>query len=391
MASGDSLCIKNGLIYTPLKVIENGVLLIHKGKIKQVGSESQVNIPRNSTVIDADKHIVCPGFLDLQVNGGGGVFLTEDASYNGVCAVAKTHVKFGTTGILPTIITAETNIICTALKAVNEAVVKGTEGANVLGSHLEGPFINEERKGIHESKFIKKPSILNFDAFFKASQATLKILTLAPEIEGSLGLIRHARKRGVLVSVGHSTANYSQVQSATDAGLTLGTHVFNAMNGIDSREPGTVGAILSNDQIKTSLIADEIHVHPMSMKIVINAKGIDKVFLVTDSMPPIGTTIKAFKLFDKTIHVKDGACHNANGTIAGSVSSMNVSIKVIHEKVGIPLNWAIAMATEIPASIIGISDKKGSLAVGKDADITLCDSDMQIMKVIVGGKTLYEK
>jgi len=386
----NDLVIENGTVYTPLKIIQNGVTLIHNGKIAEVGSKSQVKIPKGLMRIDAEEHIVCPGFLDLQVNGGGGVFLTENGTYDDVCMMARAHAKFGTTSMLPTILTSERDKICTALKAVSEAVAKGTNGAAILGSHLEGPFINEKKKGAHEGKFIRSPSISDFDLFYQASKGTMKILTLAPEIEGSLSLIKHAKDRGVIVSIGHSIATYSQVCDAIEAGLSMATHIFNAMEGLGSREPGTVGAILANDNLKTGLIADGIHVHPMSMKIVIRVKGKENVFLVTDAMPPVGTNLGSFELYGKTIYVKEGGCYTADGTMAGSALSMNVAVKNIHQYVGIPLNYAIAMATEVPAKAIGLSNMKGSLAVGRDADIVICDSDMRIFKVLVGGRIVYE-
>lgn len=385
----NELIIENGKIYTPFRIIEDGSILIRNGKILRVGSRSQVRAS-NISKMDAEGRIVCPGFLDLQVNGGGGVFLTDEGTYEGVCAIAKAHAKFGTTGMLPTVLTAEVSKICKALEAVSEACSRGTNGAAVLGSHLEGPFINEKKKGAHEAKSIKPPSNSDFDLFYQASRGTMKILTLAPEIEGCLSLIRHAVSRGVFVSIGHSTANYSQVNSAMQAGLSLATHIFNAMEGLGSREPGTVGAILSSDNLKTGLIADGIHVHPASMKIVLRAKGTRNVFLVTDAMPPVGTDLKSFELYGNTIYVKEGGCYAADGTIAGSALSINVAIRTINQKVGIPLKDAILMATTVPAKAIGLFDSKGSLAVGKDADIVICDSSVRVFKVLVGGKIVYE-
>lgn len=390
MKEKSQFAIENGTIYTPLKIIEDGVLLVRDGKIVELGTKSQVKIPEGFNKVDAQGLIICPGFLDLQVNGGGGVFLTENSTYDDVCVMARAHAKFGTTGMLPTILTSEKNNICKALKAVSEAVFKGTGGATILGSHLEGPFINEKKKGAHEVKFIRPPSIDDFELFYQASEGTMKILTLAPEIEGSLSLIKYAKDRGVFLSIGHSVATYVQVCNAVEAGLSLATHIFNAMEGLGSREPGTVGAILANDKIKTGLIADCIHVHPMSMKIVIKSKGIKNVFLVTDAMPPIGTDLESFKLYDKTIYVKGGGCYAADGTLAGSALTMNIAVKNIHQQVGIPLNYAIAMATKVPAKAIGLSDRKGSLAVGKDADIVICDRGMRIFKVFAEGRMVYE-
>jgi N-acetylglucosamine-6-phosphate deacetylase len=384
------MLIENGTICTPLNVVEDGAVLAKGTKISYVGERSKLEVPTNVTRIDASGCIVCPGFIDLQVNGGGGVFLTEDGSYEGVCIVAKTHAMFGTTSLLPTVITAETHKICTALGAVNEAVKKGTGGADVLGSHLEGPFINEKKKGAHDARFIRPPSITDFDKFWKYSDRTIKILTLAPEIDGSLSLIKHVRDLGVNVSVGHSMATYANMCAAVEAGLTLGTHIFNAMDGLGSREPGTTGAILSDDRIRTGLIADGISVHPTSMRIVIKTKGFERVFLVTDAMPPVGTVLTSFRLNDKTIRVKGGGCYAEDETITGSILSMNVAVRTIHERVGIPLNQAIAMATLIPAVAIGVTGKKGALIKGNDADIVVCNSKMQVMKTIVKGENVFE-
>ncbi len=383
--------IENGAIYTPLSVIEDGAVLTEGTRISYVGERSKLGVPTNVTRIDASDCIVCPGFVDLQVNGGGGVFLTEDGSYEGVCIVAKTHTMFGTTSLLPTIVTAETHRICAALEAVRDAAKKGTGGAEVLGSHLEGPFINEKERGIHDARFIRLPSITDFDKFFEHSDGTIKILTLAPEIEGSLSLIKHARDQGVNVSVGHSMATYSNICAAVKAGLTLGTHIFNAMDGIGPRDPGTTGALLSEDSIRTGLIADGIHVHPISIRIILRTKGFERVFLVTDAMPPVGTTLTAFRLNDKTILVKDGGCYAEDGTIAGSVLSMNVAVRTIHEQAGIPLNQAIAMGTMIPARAIGAAGKKGTLVTGNDADIVICTPKMQVIKTIVKGEIVFER
>lgn len=390
MTANKNFVIENGTICTPSKFIEDGVLVIRNGKITYVGTKSAVSLPVTPTKIDAGGLIVCPGFIDLQSNGGGGIFLTEDGTYDGVCKMARAHVKFGTTSFAPTVITSSADKMCTALKAVAQAVSRGTGGATVLGSHLEGPFINAEKKGVHCAEFIKQPSKEEFDKFYSASEATMKILTLAPELEGSLGLISYATQRNVFVSIGHSTATYEQICSAVDKGLSLATHIYNGMVGLGSREPGPVGAILSDDRIKTGLISDGIHVHPMSMKIVVKAKGYENVFLVTDAMPPVGTDHESFMMYGQTIYVKEGGCYTADGTIAGSALTMNRAIKTMHERVGISLREAIAMATEVPANAIGVSDAKGNLSVGKDADIVICDREMQVFKVLIKGNVIHD-
>lgn len=370
-------------------MIQDGAVLVRDGKIRKVGPRHEV-LDAGVKTIDAEGRLVCPGFIDLQVNGGGGAFLTEDASYESVCTMAKTHSSFGTTSLLATVITSPENQIRAALSAVSDAARRGTGTATVLGAHLEGPFINETQRGTHDERYILRPSMQEFSAFYEASQGTLKLLTLAPELPGSLPLIEYAVARGVAVSIGHSAAKFSEVKTAVDAGATMATHVFNGMKDLDGREPGTVGGVLSIDRLRTGLIADGIHVHPMSMKVCIRAKGVEKVFLVTDAMPVVGTSMTSFRIYHKEISVREGGLYDPSGTLSGSTLTMNRAVRVINEAVGIPLHEAIAMATMNPAGALGIDGQKGALEPGRDADIVICDKDLTINKVLVKGRVVHE-
>jgi N-acetylglucosamine-6-phosphate deacetylase len=387
--SGESLVLYNAVVYTPRSVIQDGAVLVRDGKICKVGPRHEV-LHSGVETIDVEGRLVCPGFVDLQVNGGGGAFLTEDASYESVCMIAKTHSSFGTTSLLPTVITSPEDQIRAALSAVSDAARRGTGTATVLGAHLEGPFISEKQKGTHDERHILRSSIQEFSTFYEASQGTLRLLTLAPELPGSLPLIEYAVAKGVAVSIGHSAATFSEVKTAVDAGATMVTHIFNGMTDLDSREPGTVGAALSIDGLRTGLIADGIHVHPMSMKVCIRAKGVEKVFLVTDAMPPVGTSMTSFRIHDKEISVREGRLYDPSGTLSGSTLTMNRAVRVINEAVGIPLHEAIAMATINPAVALGIDGQKGTLEPGRDADIVICDRDLTISKVLVKGRVIHE-
>lgn len=388
MSSG-SLVIYNGVVYTPYSVIQDGAVVIRDGKIHRAGSRLEV-FDEGLETIDAEGKVVCPGFIDLQVNGGGGVFVTEDTDYESVCTMAKTHSSFGTTSLLPTVITAPEKQIRAALSAISDAARRGTGTASVLGAHLEGPFINRKRRGTHDERYILPPSIDRFSAFHSASQGTLRLLTLAPELLGSLPLIEYAVAKGIVVSIGHTAATFSEVKSAVDTGATMATHIFNGMEGLGSREPGTVGAVLSIDKLRAGLIADGIHVHPMSMRICIQAKGVEKIFLVTDAMPPVGTSMTSFRIYDKEIQVREGGLYDPSGMLSGSTLTMNRAVKVINEVVGIPLHKAISMATINPAVALGIDAQKGSLQPGKDADIVICDAHLTVAKVLVKGIVVYE-
>jgi N-acetylglucosamine-6-phosphate deacetylase len=252
-------------------VIQDGAVLVRDGRIEKVGSRRAV-ARRGLETLDAEGNLICPGFIDLQVNGGGDALLTEDADYESVCKIAKTHSSFGTTSLMPTVMTAHEKQIRKALSAVSEAVHRGTGTASVIGSHLEGPFINEKKRGIHDQRFLLPPSIDHFSSFNDASQGTLRLLTLAPELPNSLAVIELAVSMDVAVAIGHTTARLPEVERAVSAGATIATHVFNAMEGLGTRDPGTVGAILTIDKLYAGLIADGIHVHPTSMEVCIRAR-----------------------------------------------------------------------------------------------------------------------
>jgi len=383
------LLVHNGVVYTPLEMIPDGAVLIENDRIRKVGRRREISDQYLETV-DAGGKIICPGFIDLQVNGGGGALLTEDANYESVCRMAEAHSSFGTTSFLPTVMTAHERQICSALRAASEAVRKGTGTATVLGSHLEGPFINRKKKGIHDERYMLSPSIETFSSFYEASEGTLRLLTLAPELPASLPLVEHAVMKGVTVSIGHTTASFLEVQQAVNAGASVATHIFNAMEGLSSREPGTVGAILSIEKVRAGLVADGIHVHPKSMKVCIQAKGIENVFLVTDAMSPVGTSMTSFRLGDKEINVRDGGLYASDGTIAGSMLTMNTAVRIINELADLPLQQAIAMATINPATAICIDQQKGSLEAGKDADLVVCDEKLNVRKVLVKGGLVHE-
>jgi N-acetylglucosamine-6-phosphate deacetylase len=384
------LLVENGAVITPFDVIENGFVSVQDKKIRGLGPKKNTPKQKADIVVNAEENIVCPGFIDLQVNGGGGIMATDATCYGDLLNMTNAHLKFGTTSMLPTIITAPKTKIRAALSVVGEAIAQCSEGCTIIGSHLEGPFLNKEKRGFHDEKYIVKPSTEDFKSFWEASNGTIRMLTIAPEIDGALQLIKYAAQLNVTISVGHSKASCSQVYDAANAGLTSATHVPNAMGELSAREPGTVGGVLSNDKIFAGLIADGLHVHPKSMKILIAAKGYEKVFLVTDAMSPVGTDTKCFKANDQELKIRNGICYSNDNTIGGSILTMNEAVRIVHEDVGIPLEHSISMATYVPARNIGISGKKGSLSIGKDADIVICDFHMNVLMVIASGKIVFD-
>jgi N-acetylglucosamine-6-phosphate deacetylase len=383
----EEIAIKNGTIFTPFRAIKRGVIVINNGKIVAIGRKEDVRIPTNAIEIDASGKIVAPGFIDLHTNGARG-YNVIDGSYEAIKAMAKFAIEHGTTAFIPTTVTAPQKIIVAAASSVKEATIKGTGGAQVLGVHLEGPYINFEMRGAQNPDYIRKPSMRELEQVLNASGNNVKIVTIAPEIDGGLEFIKELKKRNIVVSVGHSNATYDEIVSAIRAGLSYASHTFNGMERLHHREPGVIGAVLTRDEITAEVIADGIHVHPAAIKILVRAKGRDKVVLVTDNIGAAGMPDGVYTLSGLEVIVKNGICRLRDGTLAGSTLTMDVAVKNMVELVELPLKDALIMATANPARVIGI-DNKGCLETDKDADIVILNKHLGIYMTIVQGNIVY--
>ena len=381
--------IENGMIITPSKTIEKGVVVFEDGKITAVGHKNRVKVPKNAKVIDASGKIVAPGFVDIHVHGGKGRDVM-DASYEAVKEIAKFLASHGTTSFVFTTISAPHFDLLRAVKAVKTAMEKGTHGADVLGAHLEGPYINSEKRGAHNANYVRRPSLNEFEEIWAASKHAVKIVTLAPELEGSKVLIQRLRELGIVASIGHSNATYIQVVGAIRHGVRHATHMFNRMSGFDHREPGVVGAVLVNDELTAELICDNIHVHPAAMSLLIKVKESERVVLVTDAIRAAGMTDGEYALGKQRIIVKDGVSRLESGDFAGSTLTMNRAVRNMMKLVGTPLQTAVKMATINPAVVINVDENKGSLEPGKDADVVIIDDEINVYMAIVKGKIVYK-
>jgi len=380
--------ILNGTIITPFQLLKDKIIFTRKGKIVSIENKEDIIVPVGAEVIDARDKFVVPGFIDMHVHGGGGSDIM-DGKYEAVKQVAVTHSRFGTTAFLPTTMTMSKNNIVGSLKSIYEAFIKGTGAAEILGVHLEGPYINPEKKGAQKEKDIKRASTREFLEFNKASGNLICLITIAPEMPGAIDFIRWLHKQGVIVSAGHSNATYEQVQEGIQAGLSHVTHTFNAMSGLDHREPGVVGADLTSTELKVEIIADGIHIHPVAMKILVKAKEIGKIVLITDAMRATSKPEGTYKLGGQEVTVAKGQARLKNGTLAGSVLTMDKAVRNLITKVGVSLTEAIQMATFNPAKCLGAEDKKGSLEPGKDADIVVLDKKLEVELTMVRGKIVY--
>jgi N-acetylglucosamine-6-phosphate deacetylase len=385
------IIISNGTIITPFQLLEDRVVIIEKEKIIAITDiKEDIAILENVEVIEARNKFIVPGYIDIHVHGGGGSDVT-DGEYEDIKQIAITHSRFGTTAFLPTAATMDKDKIIKSLKSIHEAKSKGTGAAEILGIHLEGPYINPEKKGAQKEEDIKKISIEEFLEFNRASDNLIRLVTIAPEMPGAIDFIRWLHKQGIIISVGHSNATYKQVQEGIQAGLSHITHTFNAMSGLHHREPGVVGAALSSPKLTVEIIADGIHLHPVVIKILIQAKESEKIMLITDAMKATGIVEGIYHVNGREVTVAKGQARLKDGTLAGSVLTMDKAVRNLVTKVGISLMKAVQMASFNPAKCLGIDDRKGSLEPGKDADIVILNKNLEAELTMVAGKVIYRR
>ena len=342
----------------------------------------RIELPDGATVL--------PGFVDQHIHGAGG-YDAMDADRDALSAMAKTIASEGTTSFLATTMTQSKENISNALREIKSyREEKNGEGARIVGVHLEGPFIAASHKGAQPLEYIAAPSSEVFDEYNAISGGAIKIVTLAPEENGAKELISHLKERGIVASIGHSSAKYHDVVMATEAGASNVTHTYNAQSALHHREIGVVGSAMLIDELNCELIADTIHVSVPAMKVLIQNKPKDKVSLITDAMRAKGLADGESELGGQKVFVKGGEARLADGTLAGSVLRMNVALKNIIEKVGISYTDAVDMATINPARMIGISDECGSIKTGKRADFAVLDKDFNVIMTVSGGKIVYK-
>jgi N-acetylglucosamine-6-phosphate deacetylase len=311
---------------------------------------------------------LAPGFIDLQVNGGGDVLFNNEPTAAGVRAIATAHRRFGTTGLLPTLITDEPSRMPAAIAAVREAMA---HEPGILGIHLEGPFLSPDKPGVHDPAAIRRPEMSDLEILTSLRRG-VTLVTLAPE-EAPPGFIAALAEASVRVSLGHSAATYEETRQALTEGLTGFTHLFNAMRPLGSRDPGPIAAALENPDCFYGLIVDGEHVHPAMLGLAV--RGVGQPFLVSDAMPPVGGRRINFTLYGQEIAVRDGRCVRSDGTLAGAALDMASAIRNSVTMLGLPLTTALRMASATPAQFLGLADSLGRLAPGYRADLVAFTPD----------------
>ena len=334
--------------------------------------------------------IVLPGFIDQHVHGAGGAD-GMDGTVEDIKMIAQTLAKEGTTSFLVTTMTQSKENILKAMRSVKEyREANQKEGARAVGIHLEGPFINEKHKGAQPLEYVAKPDVATFDEYNEASGNAIKIVSLAPEIEGADELIKHLCEKGVVASIGHTGAKFADVEKAVACGAKNVTHTYNAQSALHHREIGVVGSAMLINDLNCELIADTIHVSVPAMKLLIKNKYADKISLITDAMRAKGIPDGEGELGGQKVFVKNGEARLADGTLAGSVLRMNKAIENVVKKVGVPFEQAVEYATMNPARLLGIDKETGSIKVGKRADFTVLNGNYEVLLTIRDGEVIYK-
>jgi N-acetylglucosamine-6-phosphate deacetylase len=370
----------NGRLLTGEGIVSGRVLLVSGSRIEALAHPQD---PRctDAEFVNLQGKLLLPGFIDVQVNGGGGVLFNDDPSPDSMRAIGAAHRRFGTTGFLPTLISDDLDAIDRAVTAVQSCLDAGLPG--VLGIHIEGPFLNSARRGVHDAKHLRllDASLVSLLCRLRAGRT---MITLAPEMT-TPDIIAQLAAAGVLVSAGHSEASFTETTAAIAHGLRGFTHLFNAMAPLDAREPGIVGAALYDSDTWCGIIVDGHHVDPIMLKLALRCKRHDRFMLVSDAMPAVGSSKSTFVLQGRTIRVLDGVCRDENGTLAGTALDMASAVRNAVSLLGLDIAEAARMASEYPAAFLGLGHELGRIAPGYRANLVLMDDEYRVHETWIDG------
>ena len=372
--------LANARILTPAGIVSGQTLLVKDARIEGLVEPDDPRC-RDARIEDLGGMLLTPGFIDTQVNGGGGVLFNDGPDSASIRAIGNAHRQFGTTGFLPTLISDDLDVIARAIAAVQAAIAAGTPG--VLGIHIEGPFLNRARRGVHDAKHLRKLDA-SVVPLLCSLQTGRTLVTLAPEMT-TPEIIADLTARGVIISAGHSNATFAQASRAIAHGLRGFTHLFNAMSPLTPREPGVVGAALYDDATWCGIIVDGHHVDAVTLKLAMRCKRHDRFVLVTDAMPAVGSNADSFVLQGRTIRVVNGACRDEEGTLAGTALDMAGAVRNAVSMLGLDLSEALRMASEYPADYLGLGHELGRIVPGHRANLALLDNTLHVRRTWIDG------
>jgi len=368
-------------------IIRKGSVSISNGKIVDVSSSTNSNYKNDHEVLDFSDNIIAPGYIDIHTHGGSGHDVI-DGSTSDIIEIAKMYLKHGVTSFLPTTVSSSQDMIIKSLRSIKSARNKKV-GSNILGVHLEGPFINKDMKGAQNPIHIGSQDIDFFNNIIEEANGLIKIITLAPEIKGIENIIKILKEKNIIISIGHSDATYYELMDAISLGASQVTHLFNAMNKLHHREPGIPGGALISKRLKVQIIGDGNHINPVIVKLILNTKGCDNVILISDSMRATDIDDGVYSSGGLKVIVKEGIAKLEDGTLAGSTLTLDQAVKNL-------VNWgltsisdAVKMASYNPAKEIGFGNSKGLIENGRDADIIVLDKQLNVIMTMIAGEIVF--
>ncbi len=373
-----------GTLVTPDVILPDHAITIADGRITSLTAD----LPPvgDTVVIDAQGGWVIPGLIDVHVHGGDG-YDTMDATPEALHGLARFLARHGVTGFLPTTMTASADAIGAAIEAY-QATPSTPDGAQRLGLHLEGPYLSYEQRGAQPAEHLRNPDPSEYASWLASGE--VRLITLAPELEGALALIDQATAAGAAIAVGHTAADYEQTLTAFDRGARQATHIFSGMPPFSHRAPGVLGACLSDDRLVAQAIVDGVHIHPAMVRLLVRAKGVERLILISDSIRAAGLGDGTYDLGGQPVVVRDGVTRRAyDGGLAGSTLTLDAALRNVMVFAGLSLAEALPMATRVPAAALGLAGRKGVIAPGADADLVVLDSEYRVRLTLVAGRVVY--
>jgi len=372
--------------------LSDSVILVEDGRIIALGHRDEVTVPEGAVDYVAGGMTVVPGFVDIHIHGAGGHDVME-ADARALDRITSTVARYGTTSMVATTVTAPVDDTCKSLEGIARYIRKHPQeqtarfGAEVLGIHLEGPFINPAQRGVHPPACLEKPSTQLLDKFLQAADGLARMITMAPELPGGLELVAHASAAGLVVGMGHTDADYDQAREAIRAGARHAVHTYNAMRPFTHRDPGVIAAVMTEPGVTAEIISDLVHVAGPAIQVLLGVKGFDTVLAVSDGIAATGMPDGTYRLGTFEVTVKNGICRNSEGKLAGSTLTLDRALRNL-VSLGVPLADAVRMMTILPARRLGLAGKKGIIAVGSDADLVALTPDLHVSGVMTRGAGL---
>jgi len=390
------LVFTTGRLLTPTGAVEHPVLLVEHGRVHEISTRNSRQLPAGVSLSDFGDHVIAPGYVDLHIHGSAGFDVMDDTA-DALPAIEQLLARHGVTSYFPTTVTASMDKTLRALERLADAIEErerknnsenGNPRALPLGIHLEGPFISHARRGVHPPEDLLAPTLALFDRFWQAARGRIRMMTIAPELEGATEVIAEAARRAVCVSLGHSDADFATAERGIASGARHATHTFNAMrpldhSTLDHRSPGILGAVLTDGRISADIIADGVHLDPAIVKLFANAKGPKQTVLITDAISATGMPEGRYRLGSFEVDVRDGKCM-IGGKLAGSVLTMDRAVRNLARFAEWDLAQAVAAASHNPARVAGIANK-GALTVGADADFVVLNAEGEVLRTFIGG------